>query len=181
MRTKSFSAGEVARLILNVNNPKTMDYYFLKFMGVNTDAPAHLNWAGGFTVHMTSLNNRLSHCFQLSANRKRVEKEQRGNIYFILDVTKDQILPKSRTLRIVRRKFEPVQVPNPNRGKTKKITYGNGYVQTYLEQSFIQQNKELLLYCRNSWDRKGEIKQSKPKKDNGLVHQQEQQGAAVGG
>lgn len=162
MFVKNLNAQEIARMILNEDNPKTMDYYFMKLLDVRIQDAA-IGWCGSLNGHLKSFNTRVTSSFSV-LGRVRPKSYERGQIYFTLDIHEDQIFPKSRTFRICSKRSLPVTVINPRKGQLKQVTYGSGFVASYLETPTIEVPKTIILYCRNAWERKGEIQPSTAKK-----------------
>lgn len=51
MVARQFSAEDIIRMLTNRDNPKTMDYYFMRFLGVDMEsAERGLDWSGKFTL-----------------------------------------------------------------------------------------------------------------------------------
>jgi hypothetical protein len=159
MTSRDLNGKEIATMILNEDNPKTMDYYFMKLLGVQVHNLG-VNYCGSLAGNIRSTNNRVTEAFGVL---NRIRNYDRGQIYFVLDVHIHQIFPKSRSFRIVSRRLLPVQILNPKAGQKKQVTYGSGYVSTYIEPDEIMVPKHLVLYCRNAWERKGEVKPSRAK------------------
>lgn len=159
MFVKNFTSQEIATMILNEDNPKTMDYFFMKLLKVKLHQ-AGVGHDGTLNVSMRNGDARISSAFSILARQRNFE---RGQIYFAMDIHSHQIFPKSRSFRICSRKLLPISIKNPNAGKIKKVAYGNGYVAQYSEPEEILQKKHIMLYCRNAWERKGEIKPSRAK------------------
>lgn len=159
MFVRAFTAKEIATMILNENNPKTMDYYFMKLLGVNLDNTS-ISYGGALHGNLKSRNQRITESFGVLG---RVRNYERGQIYFVLDIHEAQIFPKSRSFRIASRRLLPIPVINSKAGQKKQITYGSGYVSTHIEPTEILAPKHLVLYCRNAWERKGEVKPSRAK------------------
>lgn len=159
MFVRTFTAKEIATMILNENNPKTMDYYFMKLLGVNLDNTS-ISYSGTLHGNLKSKNKRITESFGVLG---RVRNYERGQIYFVMDIHEAQIFPKSRSFRITSRRLLPIPVTNPKAGQKKQITYGNGYVCTHIEPTEFLVPKHLVLYCRNAWERKGEVKPSRAK------------------
>jgi hypothetical protein len=159
MFARDFTAEELAKFITNENNPKTMDYFFMKLLNVKVEE-FRINYTGNLSGTVKSKKARITESFGVL---QRVRAFDRGQIYFVLDIHEHQIFPKSRSFKICSRRTLPVGIANPNAGQTKKITYGGGYVSTYLEPSELFLAKQLVLYCRNAWERKGEVKPSRSK------------------
>jgi hypothetical protein len=131
----------------------------MKLLGVQAHNVS-VNYCGSLSGTIRSTNNRLTEAFGVL---NRIRNYDRGQIYFVLDVHTHQIFPKSRSFRIVSRRLLPVQILNPKAGQKKQVTYGSGYVSTYIEPNEIMVPKHLVLYCRNAWERKGEVKPSRAK------------------
>jgi hypothetical protein len=162
MFVRTFTAKEIATMILNENNPKTMDYYFMKLLGVTLEN-ACLSYGGALHGTLKAKNGRITESFGVLC---RVRNYERGQIYFVMDIHEAQIFPKSRSFRITSRRLLPIPVNNPKAGQKKQITYGSGYVSNYIEPTEILVPKHLVLYCRNAWERKGEVKPSRVKNNN---------------
>ena len=162
MFAKNLDAQEIARMILNEDNPKTMDYYFMKLLDVRIQ-DATVGWCGSLNGNLKSFNTRVTSSFNV-LGRARPKSYERGQIYFTLDIHEDQIFPKSRTFRICSKRSLPVTVINPRKGQLKQVTYGSGFTASYLETPTIEVPKNIILYCRNAWERKGDIKPSTAKK-----------------
>lgn len=152
MFARHFTGKEMATMLLNESNPKTMDYFFVKLLGVKLDN-ARVNYNGSVSGSLRSYNNRIT---EAVGTLTRVRGVKRGQLYFILDAHDHQIFPKSRSLRICSRKYLPVSVVNPKAGETKKVMYGS-YSHMQTEGPEITIAKSLVLYCRNAWERKGEV------------------------
>lgn len=163
MFVRDLNAKEIATMILNENNPKTMDYYFMKLLGVNLD-DARIEYDGSLIGHLRSSKARITESFGV-LGRVRPRSYEKGQIYFTLDIHEDQIFPKSRSFRICSKRLMPVILPNPRKGQVKQVTYGSGYTASYPEQDTIEVSKHITLYCRNAWERKGEVKPSRAKKN----------------
>lgn len=163
MFARNFTAIEIATMILNQDNPKTMDYYFMNLLGVRLDN-ASINWNGHLNGHLSCLETRVAESFGV-LGRVRPKNYEKGQIYFTLDIHEEQIFPKSRSFRICSKRMLPVNIPNPRKGQTKQVTYSSGYVASYLESPTLQIAKHITLYCRNAWERKGEVKPSRAKKN----------------
>jgi hypothetical protein len=161
MFAKNLNAKEIATMILNENNPKTMDYYFMHLLGVHIDN-AYISWAGDLHGHIRSSKKRITESFGVlgRVNPKNYEK---GQIYFTLDIHDNQIFPKSRSFRICSKRLLPVTLPNPRKGQVRHINYSSGYTAAYPEKDIIEAPKHITLYCRNTWERKGEVKPSRAK------------------
>lgn len=162
MFVRHFDVKEIATMLLNENNPKTMDYFFLKLLDVRLDN-AHIAWSGALSGQLRSANTRITEAFSV-LNRVNPKNYAKGQLYFTLDIHEEQIFPKSRSFRICSKRMLPVSVPNPRKGQVKNITYGSGYTASYPETPTIEVAKHITLYCRNSWERKGEVKPSRAKK-----------------
>lgn len=163
MFARQFTAKEIASMILNQDNPKTMDYYFMKILDVRLDN-ANINWNGYLTGNLECAKTRIAESFGV-LGRVRPKNYEKGQIYFTLDIHEEQIFPKSRSFRICSKRLLPVTIPNPRKGQTKQVTYSSGYVASYLESPTLQIAKHITLYCRNAWERKGEVKPSRSKKN----------------
>lgn len=159
MFAKDFTAEDLARFITNENNPKTMDYFFMKLLKIKVE-DFRVNYTGNVSGTVKSKKARITESFSVL---QRASNFVRGQIYFVLDIHEHQIFPKSRSFKICSRRTLPVSIANPNAGQKKQITYGGGYVSTYLEPNELFLPKHLVLYCRNAWERKGEVKPSKAK------------------
>ena len=159
MFAKDFTAEDLARFITNENNPKTMDYFFMKLLKIKVE-DFRVNYTGNVSGTVKSKKARITESFSVL---QRASNFVRGQIYFVLDIHEHQIFPKSRSFKICSRRTLPVSIANPNAGQKKHITYGGGYVSTYLEPNELFLPKHLVLYCRNAWERKGEVKPSKAK------------------
>jgi hypothetical protein len=166
MFSRSFTSKEVATMILNENDPKTMDYFFMKLLDVQLDN-TQINYSGTLTGTVRSAKSRITEAFGVL---RRIRNFARGQIYFVMDIHEHQIFPKSRSFRICSRRLMPGKVINPNAGQKKQITYGSGYVSTYLEPNEILIPKHLVLYCRNAWERKGEVKPSRANQAKPVVN-----------
>lgn len=162
MFVRNFTAKEIATMILNENNPKTMDYYFMKLLDVQTQ-DASVSYAGSLSCTIKSRAYRITESFGVLGRSLGRLDSQRGQIYFVMDIHANQIFPASRSFRICSRKLLPISVINPNAGKKKHVVYGNGYTSTYSEPEEILIPKHLMLYCRNAWERKGVAKPSRAK------------------
>jgi len=163
MFARDLNAKEVATMILNENNPKTMDYYFMRLLGVRLNHP-RVSWNGSLNGELISSKTRITESFGV-LGRVRPKHYEKGQIYFTLDIHEDQIFPKSRSFRICSKRLLPVTLPNPRKGQVKQVTYGSGYTASYPEQDTIEVSKHITLYCRNAWERKGEVKPSRAKKN----------------
>lgn len=159
MFAKEFTAEDLARFITNESSPKTMDYFFMKLLKVKVEE-FRVNWNGELTGNVKSKKARITDAFGVL---RRARNFVKGQIYFVLDIHEHQIFPKSRSFRICSRKTMPAPVINPNAGLKKQVTYGGGYVSFYLEPNELLIPKHLVLYCRNAWERKGEVKPSRAK------------------
>ena len=159
MFARDFTSEELARFITNENNPKTMDYFFMKLLKVKVEE-FRVAYNGSVSGSVRSKKARITESFSVL---KRASNFVRGQIYFVLDIHEHQIFPKSRSFKICSRKTMPAAIANPNAGQKKQITYGGGYVSTYLEPNETLLPKHLVLYCKNAWERKGEIKPSRVK------------------
>jgi hypothetical protein len=159
MINRELSAKQIATMILNEDNPKTMDYFFMKLLKINIEHAA-VGYDGSISGSLLSNRLRITQAFGIL---NRIRDFVRGQLYFVLDIHEGQIFPKSRLFRICSRKLLPINTKNPNAGKIKKITYGSGYVSEYIEPKEIMISKHLMLYCKNSWERKGEVKPSRAK------------------
>jgi len=159
MQQRTFTRQELARMIMNEDNPKTMDYFFMKLLNVQV-VDAKIGWDGRINGAIRNMKGRISEAFGVLG---RIRSYVRGQIYFVMDIHEHQIFPKSRSFRICSRKIMPISIINPNDGKTKTITYGGGYTTNYLEPLELLESKQLVLYCRNAWERKGEVKPSRAK------------------
>jgi hypothetical protein len=159
MFTRTFTDEEIAKKILNKDNPKTMDYFFMRLLKVQMN-DTNIDHNGVMRGAIRSTNPRITEAFGML---RRLNGLSRGQIHFVLDMHENQIFPKSRSFRICGRRLLPTLIVNPDAGKKKQITYGSGYVSTYTEPNEIMTSKHLLLYCRNSWTRKGDIKPSRVK------------------
>jgi hypothetical protein len=163
MFSRNFTQKEIATAILNEDNPKTMDYFYVKLLGVKIQHTRVMP-NGRLVGAIQSQNHRTSEAFGLLHRHRR--QASRGQLYFALDIHAHQIFPKSRSLRICSRKSLPVAVVNPIAGQTKIVMYGT-YASTQTEPDEILLPKDIVCYCRNAWERKGEIKPSRVSvKDN---------------
>jgi hypothetical protein len=163
MFVRNFTAKEIATMILNGDDPKTMDYYFMKLLKVQVEDAA-ISPSGALRGAVKSCAFRTTEAFGvLMRNTGRAHTLERGQIYFVMDIHENQIFPTSRSFRICSRKLCPISVINPNAGKKKIVTYGSGYTANYLEPPESMLPKHLILYCRNAWERKGEVKPSRAK------------------
>lgn len=163
MFVRELNAKEIATMILNQNNPKTMDYYFMNLLGARLD-DGRISWNGSLNGHLISSKTRITESFGV-LGRVRPKNYEKGQIYFTLDIHEDQIFPKSRSFRICSKRLMPVSLPNPRKGQVKQIVYASGYTASYPEPNTIEVSKHITLYCRNAWERKGEIKPSRAKKN----------------
>lgn len=159
MFVKDFTAEDLARFITNESNPKTMDYFFMKLLKIKVE-DFRVNYNGNVSGTVKSKKARITESFSVL---QRASNFVRGQIYFVLDIHEHQIFPKSRSFKICSRRTLPVSIANPNAGQKKQITYGGGYVSSYLEPTELFLPKHLVLYCRNAWERKGEVKPSRAK------------------
>jgi hypothetical protein len=159
MFARNFTAREIATMILNEDNPKTMDYFFMKLLKVKINHAA-VSYGGVLNITMVSENNRISCAFNVLGRQRNFV---RGQVYFTIDMHENQIFPKSRSFRICGRRLLPISVKNSNAGKVKTVKYAHGYTSTIVEPPEILQPKHVILYCRNAWERKGEVKPSRAK------------------
>jgi hypothetical protein len=159
MFAKHLTAQEIATMILNEDNPKTMDYFFVNLLKVKMDH-ASVSYSGTLNASIKSVDNRISCAFNVLGRQRNFV---RGQVYFTIDMHRNQIFPKSRSFRICGRRLLPISVKNPNAGKVKTVKYAHGYTSTIVEPSGILQPKHVILYCRNAWERKGEVKPSRAK------------------
>jgi len=162
MFARNFTAREIATMILNEDNPKTMDYFFMKLLKIKINHAA-VGYGGVLNISMVSENNRVASAFSILGRQHNFE---RGQIYFAMDMHANQIFPKSRSFRICGRKLLPINVKNPQAGTVKTIVYAHGYSNKITEPDEILQPKHIILYCRNAWERKGEVKPSRAKANN---------------
>jgi hypothetical protein len=162
MFARNFTAREIATMILNEDNPKTMDYFFMKLLKVKINHAA-VSYGGMLNISMVSENNRVASAFSMLGRQQNFE---RGQIYFTMDMHANQIFPKSRSFRICGRKLLPISVKNPQAGTVKTTMYASGYSNKITEPDEILQPKHIILYCRNAWERKGEVKPSRAKANN---------------
>jgi hypothetical protein len=166
MFERNFTAKEIATMILNEDNPKTMDYYFMKLLKVKV-SDVNIAHTGALTGSVKSFAYRITESFGvLSRNLNRASLSEKGQIYFVMDIHDNQIFPTSRSFRICSRKLCPIPIVNPNAGQKKQVVYSSGYTTSYLEPPDLTIPKHLILYCRNAWERKGEVKPSRAKVNN---------------
>lgn len=159
MIQRQLSARQLATMIINEDNPKTMDYFFMKLLKVNIEHAA-VSYDGSISGTVKSNRSRITQAFGMLG---RVRDFVRGQLYFVLDIHENQIFPKSRLFRISSRKLLPIAIKNPNAGNVKEVIYGSGYTSRYMEPPDILIPKHLMLYCKNTWERKGELKPSRAK------------------
>lgn len=145
---------DMARMIGNTDNPKTMDYYTMRILDVSCNG--FINSAGNLNFSIRSQAARASAALELAESIEGNTK--RGQLFFVLDVFADNLLPKSRLLRIIRNRSLPVMINNPLAGSTREIKYTSGYIAKHIEPDLIHEYKRLVLYCRNAWDRRSELK-----------------------
>ena len=163
MFARSFTPKEIATMILNEDNPKTMDYYFMKLLKVKVEN-ACVSSSGSLSGNVRSSAQRVTESFGVLGRALRHSNSlERGQIYFVLDIHDNQIFPTSRSFRICSRKLLPISVSNPKAGHKKHVVYSGGYTATYTEPAELMVPKHLILYCRNAWERKGEVKPSRAK------------------
>lgn len=164
MRVRYFSGEDLRELINNASNPKTMDYYFDKILGLKLQSEdvGQLHYNGTFTASVRSRDYKVAPSFTLTQGRNRAEDStgKRGNVYFVIELNRNVTLPKCRSLAIVRKMASGTKVINPAAGQQKQVVYSSGYVQTYIEPVTINIPVNLLLYRRNAWDRIHTLKTS---------------------
>lgn len=159
MRVKELTAQDLANMIMNQDNPKTMDYYFMNLLDVRCQH-LQINVNGALTGSVVNHNSRVSCAFD---SLRKCRDFVRGQIYFVLDIHENQIFPKSRSFKICGRRQHPVNISNPRAGQQKTVIYNSVYSAHYTEPNVILVPKHMVLYCRNAWERKGEVKPSRAK------------------
>jgi hypothetical protein len=161
MQSRQYSLTELSSLIQNKDNPKTMDYYFIKilniFNGENDNGYCYdslaLNHGGVFAVSITSRHPVLSSALCLL---KRGESKN-NNLLFVMRLFENHLFPKSKTFRVISRTTCPVDIINPKAGQIEEFKYPSGYIQRSVQHHFLQHPKPLMLYNKNNWQRKGTL------------------------
>lgn len=163
MRSRSFNIDEVTRILVNRNDPKTMDYYLVRVMNLKTRyADMYSNGHMNFTIAsddiiMSEAIHQMMRYRHYINGRQSKNKEQ---LFFVLEMFEDRVLPKCRTLRIIGRHRFSTQLPNPIAGQAVPPPPGprSAFFYQRYEPPYIAKSKQLCIYCRNNWDRKGELK-----------------------
>jgi hypothetical protein len=170
MLNANFTIESLSNFLKDSITPDTMEYFYAKL--TNLTHRTQVNRHGVFDSKINCSLGRQEHAFYFGSYR--INDINRAQVYFVLDLFENKILPKSRTLRIVSKKSSFTLVPNPKAGQFKVVSYG-AYTQKYPEPEFIQQQKYHYLYARNSWDRKNElvIKKESEEKDGAPENCQE--------
>lgn len=155
--TKELTNLDISNLLLNKDNPKSIYYYMYRLLDIENEH-VKINWSGALYINIKSSATRVHEAVYMT--QRHNAKSKQGSISFILDLFPHQILPKSRLIKIISRKSMPVQVPNPKAGQTKEVKYGynNQFTTHYPEPDFISADKHFIMYTRNMWDRKTELK-----------------------
>ena len=165
MVARQFSVEDIIRMLTNRDNPKTMDYYFMRFLGVDMESVDRgLDWSGKFTFRMSSTpGSVLGESFYLI--NKWINRNTKFKSMFVLHMFEDKKLPKSRLLKIVGERSCPVDICNPKKGQNTIINSGVGFVWSRAEPDYISHPKVLVAYSRNSWERRTELKINKDDKE----------------
>lgn len=150
----NLTKNDMARMISNTDNPKTMDYYAMRLFNVSCNG--FINSSGDLNFAIRSQATRASAALELVNSIE--DNSKRGQLFFVLDAFTEHLLPKSRLLRIMRKRALSVMINNPLAGSTREIKYTSGYIAKHVEPDLIHEHKSLVLYCRNAWDRKSELK-----------------------
>lgn len=165
MITRDYNLDECARILANRDNPKTMDYLMWHLIVCHLDH-ALTTRQGHFSVKIRSRNQKLATAFDVletyAAGRYRYGASiapslVKAETMFVLNLLPEKILPKSRTLRIISKKYFAVPSLNPLAGqdiehKVGVYTYKTPQPLEIVNASFM------YLYSRNKWDRKNALK-----------------------
>lgn len=137
MLQRSYDLQELTRMLQNQNNPKTMDYYFLKFMNVDSSV-GYLTISGTFIFNITSQNTALSAAFKLLTSYSQELKTNKNKFCFVLDVFKHHKLPRSRSFKL------------------RGLLTRNVHVNKKTEIGVIgkHEEKNMLLYFRTNYQKK---------------------------
>lgn len=175
MYAREINLGEYTRMLVNRNNPKTMDYFYFRIMRLSTDDAevAYLNSGGEFT---TRLQNRPEYLkdgaaygdisdenseignFNLKVQRSR--RDGVGvDVYFLMHLFAHQLLPKSRDFKLLYKAKAKAAIVNPKAGQPFHVRAPNGTIlYTILESAISKPEKYWCLYQRNNWERMNAIK-----------------------
>jgi len=155
MRVRSHTLDDVTRMLVNRNNPKTMDYYFFRIMQI---APSIIgvNYEGVYDLKLASRNAEVSAGMTLCQKR-------RGGKYksiFTIPMFPDHKFPKSRSLKILSTSSNYIALINPKRGTTEEITTAGGFKFYRAQPDYLQQPKNHVCYAHGKWERRGQLKTS---------------------
>lgn len=152
MKRVDLTEDELYDFITETRKENTLAFFYKKIMCVSSHS--NFDFTGKFSAGIYCNLGRNYAAFNFVNTHENTKKAQ---TFFVMDIFPNQIFPKSKTLRILRRKTEAVSIPNPNAGKPTDVKYGNISFKR-MEPDLTKVSKEIVLYARNSWNRKGPIK-----------------------
>lgn len=152
MKRVDLTEDDLYDFITETRKENTLAFFYKKIMCVSSHS--NFDFTGQFSAGIYCNLGRNYSAFNFVNTNGDTKKAQ---TFFVMDMFPNQIFPKSKTLRILRRRTDAVSIPNPNAGKQKDVTYGHTSFKR-MEPDLIRVSKEIILYARNSWNRKGPIK-----------------------
>jgi hypothetical protein len=159
MYDRPYTLDDLTRLLVNRDNPKTMDYYIFRLLNL-TYKDLGVDFDGQFKFNMFSSNPYISKsmtmCFRHS---DRLSLSYKSLV--VLPMFDKHKFPKCRSIKIVSSSVFYVDMINPNRGQTEEIqTYG-GFKFLRAQPDYLSFKKYYVCYAHGKWERRGELKVKK--------------------
>jgi len=172
MTQRNLTLEDLARLITNRDNPKTMDFYFWRFMGL-ADTDNFINNMqvlsnGEFEVLLKSNAKTLAAAFSLTDSVVNFNVYYRGlnntkntankpSLFFVMSMFPEKVFPKCRDIKIMSSRTYYELLVNPRAGETTTISTPSGYSYSRLEPDLREEKKYLVAYSRSKWLRRGKL------------------------